>query len=86
MQISCPETFKLEKISSRGGGGEGHFHVAIDMDVQQIKVHFFSLKSAKGVFLASKVCKGCYFQAIKVSNVSKIILLRNFSHNAKIYS
>ena len=57
------------------------------MDVRQISVRFFALKSAKGVLLASKVCKGCHFQAIKVSKLHKIIIffdqiaeiLQNFS-------
>ena len=47
--------------------------------------------SPKGVFLSSKVCKKCHFQAIKVSNLRKIIIffdqiteiLRNFFNNAK---
>ena len=68
--------------------------MASNMDVRQIRVRSFVLKSAKGVFLTSKVCKGCHFQAIKVSNLRKIIIffvqireiLRNFFNNAKIYS
>ena len=44
-----------------GGGGGGHFHIASDMDVRQIMVRFLALKSAKAVFLASKICKGCHF-------------------------
>ena len=79
-------------LATRGGGG--HFHIASDMDVRQIRVRFFVLKSAKGVFLASKVCKGCHFQAVKVLKLRKIIIflnqiteiLRIFFNNAKIYS
>ena len=75
-------------------GPGDHFHIASDMDVRQIRVRFFALKSAKGVFLASIVCKGCHFQAIKVSNLRKIInffdqiteVLRNLFNSAKIYS
>ena len=61
------------------------------MDVWQIRVRFFALKTVKSDFLASKVCKGCHFQAIRVSNLRKIIvfldqitdILRNFFNNAK---
>ena len=30
--------------------GGGHFHIARDMDVRQIRVWFFTLKSGKRVF------------------------------------
>ena len=81
-------------ISFGDCSGGGHFHTASDMDVRQIRIRFFALKSAKVVFLASKVCKGCHFQTIKVSNIRKIITsfdqitetLRHFFNNAKIYS
>ena len=64
------------------------------MDVREIRVWFFTLKSAKGVFLAKKICKGFHFQVIEVSNFCKIIkffdqiteVLRNFFNDAKIYS
>ena len=83
-----------KSFSQETNPGGGHFHIAIDMDVGQIRVRFFAPKSAKDVFLASKVCKGCHFQAIKVSYLRKIIIffdqiteiLRNFFNNAKIYS
>ena len=55
----------------------GHFHTARDRDVRQIRVQFLALKSAKGVFLASKISKRCHFQAIKVSNFRKIIIFFN---------
>ena len=74
-------------------GGGGNFHITSDMDVRQTIVSFLTLKSAKGVFLAYKICKGCHFQAIKVSDFCKIIIfdqiteiLRRFFNNAMIYS
>ena len=89
VSVSCGRSVQL---GHPRGGGE-YFHIESDMDVRQIRVRFFTLKSAEGVFLASKVCKGCHFQAIKVSNLRKIIIffdkiteiLRNFFSNAKIY-
>ena len=80
-----------ETFLSRAGG---HFHIASKMELRQVSVRFFALKSAKGVFLTSKACKGCHFQVIKFSNLRKIIIffdqireiLRNFFNNAKIYS
>ena len=60
-----------------------HFHIAGDMGVRQVRVRFLALKSAKGVFLASKACKGCHFQAIKVSNFRKIII--SFDQIKRLY-
>ena len=97
-EIACQNLKKYlwvgPKCREEQPGGGGHFHIASDMDVRQIRVRFFALKSAKGVFLVSKVCKGCHSQAIKVSNLRKIIIsfdqireiLRNFFNNSKIYS
>ena len=45
-----------------------------DMGVRQIRVRFFALKSAKGVFLVSKVCKGCHFEAIKFADLHNIMI------------
>ena len=75
--------YNLWKKTQDPGEG-GHFHIASDMDVRQIRVPFLALKSAKG----------CHFQATKVSNFSKITIffdqiteiLRNSFKNAKIYS
>ena len=67
------ETTELSCLLGGGGGGV-HFHIASGMDVWHVRVRFLVLKSAKGVFLASKICKGCHFQAIKVSDIRKIII------------
>ena len=37
------------------GGGGGHFRIASDMDVRQIRIRVLTVKSEKGVFLASKI-------------------------------
>ena len=57
-----------------GWGGEGgHWHIASDMDVRHFRVPFWTLESAKGVFLTSKICRGCHFQAIQGHNFRKNI-------------
>ena len=47
------------KLLAREWGG--HFHIASDMDVRQIRVSFFTLKSAKCVFLSLKTLQRVSF-------------------------
>ena len=56
--IAGTETIELSCLPVGGV----HSHIASDMDVRQIRVRFLALKSAKGVFLASKICKGVIFR------------------------
>ena len=71
--------FILQTIYPSHGLG-GHFNIASDMDVRQIRVRFLTLKSAKGVFLVSNFRKIIIF----FNQITEI--LRIFFNNAKIYS